>query len=164
MLKVRQALDADVAHVARNMRPSDVAEFLAVSPAANADELADLLLDRYGGHPGAIAVEIDGEPICIGAGLEGRPNVVTLLFFATPRFAEAAVGVTRFVTRNLFPRYRTAGVHRIEAISIEGYTDAHRWIEILGLRREAVLQGFGKNGEAFHQFAWVADHVRAAGT
>lgn len=164
MTRIDHALDGDVGYVASNMRQNDVDEFLAVSPATTREALAALLLDRYGGHPSAIVASKDGTPICVGAGIEARPNVVTLLFFATPRFSEVAIDVTRFITRNLFPRYRAAGVHRIEAVSIECYAEAHRWIEMLGLQREAVLRGFGKNGETFHQFAWVSENVRAVGT
>ena len=122
-----------------------------------------------GGHhirPGRvaiIAVHDEQGPVCIGGGIEHRPNVVTLLLFATDRFPYVALSLTRFVTRSLFTQYRNAGVHRIEAVSMVGHDEAHRWIETLGLKREAVLRGYGKNGETFLQFAWVADHVRPAG-
>lgn len=162
-LRFLPALDEDVRVVARGMRQSDVDEFLAVSPARDREELAQSLLDRFGGHPAAIAVHDDAGPVCIGAGIEGRPNVVTLLFFATDRFPAAAIGVARFATRQLFPAYRRAGAHRIEAVSIDGYDEAHRWIGLLGLKHEATMPGYGKNGQTFHQFAWVADDVRSPG-
>jgi len=158
-VRIEHASDDDVRRVAGQMRGSDVREFLALSAASDRDGLVQSLLDRYGGHPDAIAVRAADEPVCIGAGIEARPNVVTLLFFATDRFPEVAIAVTRFITRELFPRYRAAGVHRVEAVSIDGYDEAHRWIGLLGLKHEAVLRGFGKNGETFHQFAWVSDDV-----
>jgi hypothetical protein len=82
---------------------------------------------------------------------------VTLAFFATDQFPEIALGLTKFIKDRLFPRYRAEGVHRIECLSMEGYDAAHRWIGVLGLKREAVLPKFGKGGETFFQFAWVAD-------
>lgn len=151
---------AAVRHVAEHMRKADVREFLAVSFAETRAELADLLVERYAAHRSVICFFDDEEPVGVGALIEGRPNVTTLLFFATDRFASVALGIARFTKHRLFPRYREAGVHRIEAVSIEGHDSAHRWIEMVGLKREAVLPGYGKNGEAYHQFAWVADGVR----
>ena len=63
--------------------------------------------------------------------------------------------LTRFITKNLFEKYRAKGVHRIECVSIDGYDEAYRWIKLLGLHHEAVLPGFGKNAEVFRSFAWV---------
>lgn len=163
MMTVEHARDDDVRFVAANMRAKDAEEFLALTHAADRAALVDSLLDRYGGHPAAIAVHDDGGPVCIGAGIEHRPNVITLLLFATDRFPGVALPLTRFVTRELFYRWKVAGAHRIEAVSMEGHDEAHRWIELLGLEREAELRGYGKNGETFIQFAWVADHVRASG-
>lgn len=158
--RIDHALDEDVRFVAANMRQDDVDEFLAVSTARDRNELAEVLLDRYGGHPAAIVFRDGATPVGIGAGIEVRPNVITLMFFATDQFRAVAIDTARFVTRELFPRYRAAGVHRIEAVSIEGHTSAHRWIELVGLRREAILPGFGRGGETYHQFAWVRDDVR----
>jgi hypothetical protein len=153
----------DFAAVARNMRDSDLAEFLAVSFATDRDELATDLTDRYGHRNDLIAAFVDGEPVAVGAAIEARPNVLSLLFFATDGFPKAALPLTRFITRQLFPRCRTAGVHRIEAISIEGNTAAHRWIETLGLTLETPIYGHGKGGETFLQYAWIASHVRPSG-
>lgn len=163
-MRIEGALDEDVRFVAQNMRAADLAEFTAVSHARTRDEIAGSLLDRYGGHPAAIVARDDaGKAVAIGAGVEGRPNVVTLLFFATDSFPQIALGLTRFIRQNLFLRYRQAGVHRIEAISMDGHAAAHRWLKTLGLQHEAELRGFGKNGETFHQFAWVRDDVRSIG-
>lgn len=163
MTRFEPALDGHVAVVARGIRASDEREFLAASFAADKTDLIGQLIDRYGGHPEAIAAVDDMGPVAIGAPVSLRPNVVTLLFFANDRFARNALSITRFITRNLFPKLREAGVHRIEAASIDGYAEAHRWIETLGLQHEAALRGFGRGGETFHQFAWVRDDLRAPG-
>ena len=161
MTKIEHALDEDVRRVAANLRDKDVAEFLALSHAPDRHALAAQLLDRWGGHPAAIVVRDEEGPVCIGGGIEHRPNVITLMLFATDRFAGIALPLTRFVTRQLFYRWRVAGVHRIEAFSMEGHDEAHRWIELLGLDREAELTGYGRGGETFIQFAWVRDDVRS---
>jgi hypothetical protein len=150
----------DLSKVANGMRARDVAEFSAVNKVDNAFELATLMKERYAHRQDTFCV-YDGEtPVGIGAMIEGRPNVITLMFFATDELPNVVLGLTKFIKRELFPNYRKNGAHRIECVSIDGYEETHRWIETLGLKREAVLRGYGKNGEAFHQFAWVADHVR----
>jgi len=160
MLKIEAPTLEDVRHVAQNMRAADIREFQALSFGEDAAALAASLVERYGEHPDTIGFFVDDEPVGIGALIEGRPNVVTLLFFATDKFATAALGIAKFTKQRLFPRYRKAGAHRIEAVSIDGHDDAHRWIKLVGLDHEATMRGFGKNGETYHQFAWVADHVR----
>ena len=147
----------DARRVAGAMRERDVAEFLAVSRLEGKAELIEALADRYGGAPDAICAFAGEEPVAIGAMVQARPNVATLAFFATDRFPEVALELTKFIRNRLFPQYRGDGVHRIECISMEGYDDAHRWIGLLGLEREAVMPKYGKGGETFIQFAWVAD-------
>lgn len=160
---IAPALDEDVRFVAANMRAKDVSEFLALTHAPDRRALEESLLDRYGGHPLMVVAKADDVPVAVGGGVELRPNVATLVMFATDRFPDVALGLTRFVARNLFVRYRGAGVHRIEAVSMDGHIAAHRWIRTLGLHREAVLPGYGRGGETFHQFAWVAEHVCSPG-
>jgi hypothetical protein len=145
----------NVRYVAERMRDSDYREFSALSRTNSREELAADLVAAYGEHSSGICAYEGGEPVAAGAMVEGRPNVMTLMFFATDAFPQIALPLTRFITQNLFEKYRANGVHRIECVSIEGYEQAHRWIKLLGLHHEAVFPGFGKNGEAFHSFAWV---------
>lgn len=159
-MTIGKADEADVLFVAQNMRASDSREFLAVSQLPDAQALAVDLALRYGQNAATICVRDKTGPVAIGAGVEGRPNVITLMFFATDQFPFVAMATTRFIRQQLFPRYREAGVHRIECLSIDGNTDAQRWIETLGLKHEATLKGFGRGKETFHQYAWVADDVR----
>lgn len=147
----------DVAYVAARMRGRDAAEFMAVSKAATRADLASGLVDRYGGAPDAFCAYLDGKPVAVGAMVEHRPNVVTLMFFATDRLPTIGLALTRWITQRLFPRYKARGVHRIECASMDGYEEVHRWVELLGLKREAVMLGYGRGGETFVQFAWVKD-------
>lgn len=157
-MKINQASYADVLTVAREMRDRDFDEFSAVSPADTREDLARLLAERYGGRDDVLCAGDDEGPICIGGTIEARPNVLTLLFFATDRFPSIALPVTRFIRNNMLPRFFAAGVHRIEAVSLAGYDGAHQWLELLGLERETrPLLGYGKNGEAFVQFSKVID-------
>lgn len=159
-MRIEPASPAHVEAVASRMRERDRHEFMATSHATTPEELTDELVRRYAGFSGAICA-LDGvEPVAVGAMIEARPNVLTLLFFATDEFPRVAISLTSFITRRLFPSQRAAGVHRIECVSIVDHIDAHRWIGLLGLELEATAPGYGRGGETFYQFAWVAPGVR----
>jgi len=149
-----------VRYVAGRMRAKDVEEFIALSFAADAAALADDLVKRYATHSDGVCFFDANEPVGVGAMVEARPNVRTLMFFATDSFPNIALPIARFTKRILFPKYREAGAHRIECISIDGYEEAHRWIDLVGMSHEGAMRGYGRNGETFHHFAWVADNVR----
>lgn len=154
-LEIAGAEYMDIALVAARMRDRDVVEFLATSTAVDRPDLAMQLTRRYGQSNELIVARYDGEAVAIGGLIQHRPNVATLLFFATDAFPAVALGLTRFITRRLFPEVKAVGTHRIECVSHAEHTDAHRWIELLGLRREAEFKRFGRSGETFLQFAWT---------
>jgi hypothetical protein len=156
-MRIETATPTATRIVAERMRARDEAEFLAVSHAANRDELVQALVGAYGSRHDLIMASDGAGPVAIGGLIEHRPNVATLLFFATDSFQSIALGLTRFIRCNLFPKVIAAGVHRIECVSIDGYAETHRWIELLGLKREAVFKRYGKGAEDFVQFAWVSD-------
>lgn len=162
-MRVDTARPGYVRYVADRMRAGDIREFLPLTHVETAADLAELMVKLYSDHPDGLSFHDETGPIGIGAMVMGRPNVVTMLFFATDRFPRIAYPLARFTKKNLFPRYREAGVHRIEAVSIDGYHEAHRWIRLVGMSHEAALRGYGKGGETYHQFAWVAEDVRSPG-
>lgn len=158
---IETATTEQVREVAFNMRGRDFEELRATSFCATRDELADELARRYGGRDDVMCGSLNGEPVYIGGTIETWPGVMSLLFFATPEFRRCGLEATRFITRQLFPRYERAGIHRIQAVSLEGYAEVHAWLETLGLKREAVLPRFGKDGQDFVQFGRLAN-VRPA--
>lgn len=139
------------------MRGSDFREFRALSTADSRPDLACQLTERFGSRPD-VMVAFDGdEPVAVGGLLEQRPNVLTVLFFATDRFPVVARPLTRFVKQELLPRVKTAGAHRIECVVQAEHATAIRWIRYFGLRAEGLpMRGYGKSGETFQQFAWVS--------
>lgn len=162
-MRIKAATAEDIRTVALAMRARDFEELTALSPVDTRKDLADLLVSRYAGRDDILCGSKARQPICIGGTIEGRPNVISLLFFATDDFPRIALPITRFIRNNLFPRYFEAGVHRIEAASMEGYDAAHHWLGTLGLTPETgPMAGFGKRGEAFIQFAKVL-HADPAG-
>lgn len=159
-MRIERATASDVAYVALRMREADFRELSALSWAQSREDLADGLAQRYAAQEGAIVAAHGAEPVAVGALVEHRPNVVTLAFFATDTLPKIGGPLTRFIRNRLFKPVKTAGAHRIEAVSMVGHHAAHRWIEALGLTLEAVCHGYGRGGEDYLQFAWVRDDVR----
>lgn len=156
-MRVETATVEDVVDVAYRMRERDYLEFTALSDTDSPAELARRLGARYGRSGQAICAHHDDKPVAIGEMVIARPGVATLMFFATDDFPKIAISATRFIKWELFPRYREHGIHRIEAVSLEGYDETHRWLQTLGLAQEAVMPGYGRRAETFRQFAWVRD-------
>jgi hypothetical protein len=155
---VEPALPNDVARVAAAMRQRDRDEFMPMTHFERHEQLVKSLVQRFGGHPDVFTVFDDPGPVAVGGMLLHRPNVATLLFFATDDFkGKVAADFTRFVKQRLFPQYIAAGVHRIECQSIEAYASVHNWLEVLGLKEEATLPKFGRGGETYIQFAKVEE-------
>jgi hypothetical protein len=154
-LKLATPNYGSVLAVAERMRDRDAAEFMAVSPFPDRKALEFNLSSRYGARSDTYVVMHNGQAEAVGAMVQHRPHVVTLAFFSTDRFPEFAHPLTRFIVKRLFPQYRERGVHRIECVSIDGYAEVHRWIEALGLKREAIMPKYGRDGQTFVQFAWV---------
>lgn len=157
-MRVEAATPEHVFAVANAMRARDREEFMAVSTYRRHAELVENLVRRFGNHPDVIAAFWENTvPVVIGGLIQHRPNVATLLFFATDDFPKIGSELTRFIKQRLFAGYVAQGVHRIEAASIDGYDEVHRWIEVLGLKKEAVMRGYGRGGETYLQFAWVKE-------
>jgi hypothetical protein len=164
-MKIDAAVRKEIRYVAHAMRERDFEEFSAVSPYDDRDHLAKSLAELYGGRDDILVAYTDlNEPFAIGGCIVTRPNVATLLFFATPVFTAYKVAMTRFIKKEMFPALRDNGVHRIEAASLAGYPEVHGWLETLGMVKESEMPGYGKNGETFFMYAWVHDDVRSART
>jgi len=158
MLKIKSATAQEIYDVAVGMRERDFIEIGALNFAEGREDLAQALARRYMMNEDVLCASWSDRPICIGGFINTRPNVISLMMFATSDFPKIGVGITRFIKHQMFPRLEQAGVHRIEAISLEGYDEVHDWLRVLGLEAETEpLRNFGKNGEAFRYFARVMD-------
>jgi len=154
-MTISRATVGDVRAVALAMRDDDFAEFTATSYADDRNRLAHDLSLKYGGRDDVLVGMADGVPVCIGGTIEAWPGVISLLFLATDKFPLIGRGITRWIRRELFPRYLDSGIHRIQAISHAEHAGAHAWLKALGLREEARFKGFGREGQDFIQFAKV---------
>lgn len=156
-MRIDYATADDIRTVALAMRQPDFDEFVALAQTDDRIELADVLAARYAGRPDVMVAFWEAQPVAVGGLVENRPHVLTALFFATDAFPQIALEVSYTVARMLRD-IKASDVHRIEAVSLVGHDEAHRWIRHFGLQPEgSPMRGYGKNGEAYQQFAWVKD-------
>jgi hypothetical protein len=145
----------NIRFVAERMRERDLAEFSATSYFGDRENAAQYLVDNYAEYPGLECVTLDdGTPVGIGGVIWLRPNVGSMLFFATDDFDKIVVSLTRHAAKNIYAPAK-AVAHRIECFSLATYTQMQQWVEVFGLRPEATLRQYGKNGEDFIVYAWV---------
>jgi hypothetical protein len=153
-MKVIPADEDNIRYVAERMRDRDLAEFSAMSFFDDRQNAAERLVESYAGYPGLECVTLDdGTPVGVGGPIWLRPNVATMLFFATDDFDRIVVSLTRHSRQNVFGPAK-ALAHRIECFSMAGYTQMQQWVELFGLRPEARLRRYGKRGEDFIIYAW----------
>jgi hypothetical protein len=156
MVRIEEGTNEALRAVVSDIRDADVREALATSWWSSREALQSDLVARYSDRDDTYAAFLDARAVAFGAMVEIRPGVVSAGFFATEDFPQIAVPVARFVRRNLFPAYRRAGIHRIGCMIIDGYDSAMDFVQLLGLKREHEVRGYGKDGESFYSFAWVA--------
>lgn len=140
----------NVAYIAHNMREWDRHEILATRWD---DDLDGLINDCLAWRGFTWAVGLD-EPIALIGAAPLHPCVWQVHMFATDRFTDVGIGLTRFALRVIIPALKAAGAHRLECRSIEGHIVAHRWLEFLGGVHEADLPMYGRKGETFRLYAW----------
>lgn len=101
----------------------------------------------------------DDCPVAVYGHLPLWPGVWSMWLVATDNFRSIGKSMTRQVRDVILPALFGAGAHRLECRSMEGHSDAHRWLELLGARREATHRGYGRGGEDFHLYVWEAARV-----
>lgn len=155
-MRIEAATPAGVYAVAIRMRLHDATELSAVLPYDRVPDIALHMSDAYGDRDDVKVIWAGRERVAVIGSIMPRPGSLALLMFATDGLPAIGLPLTRWLKREWMPRMASAGIHRIEAVSIAGYADMHRWLEVLGLRAEGVLRRYGKRGEDFLQFAWTA--------
>lgn len=151
---IRQAEPEEVFYVAKNMRERDFEEISALKYTDERDELAYQIANATADFE-TVYVIGDTEPVVIFSYIPVRPGVWNLGMFATDKFKSVSLYLTKRIIRDIIPALDRAKAHRVEAFSIEGYEEIHRWLRFLGLKEECTLSRYGKNGENFKVFSWV---------
>lgn len=157
MVEIRPATFMDLAYIAINMREWDRKEIFATLNSEQPVDFAQFVMRIS--DVAHIAYK-DRTPVAAVGAHEMWPGVWSVWAFGTDRFSEVGLSLTRFVRKTLIPALIKAGAHRGECRSIEGHTEAHRWLEALGMQREAEHPGMGKSGETFYTYSRL--HTKAA--
>ena len=149
--------------VALHMRDRDLEEVTATGWATGRQEWADhitALLESHAGRAVIRGASRHGRPVSVFGAIECWPGVWSAWMVATDEWPRVALRTTRAVIREVLPAVWARGAHRIEARSISGYDEAHRWLKTLGASHESTLQAFGRDQQDFEVFVWRSDdHV-----
>lgn len=145
-------------HVAANMRAKDAEEVFATCWRDDPAQLANCLIALPGD---GVVFKLDDVPACAMGAAQMRPGVFSMWMFGTDDFPKVKFYVQKYSKRVIIPALVAAGCHRAECQSLASHTEAHDWLtRSFGAKKEAVLEGFGKNGETFFQFARLFPNVR----
>lgn len=140
----------DVVYVARNMRERDRLEINATNRNEDPDDFAMRVVQYYGDFSG-VAWD-DRRPVACFGCTEAHPGVWEAWMFATDDLPGIGLELTRHLKKVMLPHLIALGAHRVEARSMAGHEDAHRWLKSLGAVQEARLRRYGKHGEDFILF------------
>jgi hypothetical protein len=69
--------------------------------------------------------------------------------FTSPEIIRHKISLTKIVKRLLFKAEQETGLHRIQALVLETFTQGRAWIQLLGFKSEGVLSCYGPNRENF---------------
>ena len=149
------AIYADVVYIARRMRKRDAEEIFPLTWSGRPEDLA---VASVAGGISTVALSGD-VPVAAWGAIEGRPCFWNVWMFATDRWPEVALSVTRHINREMMPAMINAGAVRADCWSMEGHDDAHRWLELLGAVREASLEDYGANRKVYHCYSWTKSRL-----
>lgn len=142
----------DASYVAANMREVDRAEiFCQLAPDARSETLAYMSLNGGGQQ---WCAWLEGEPIACWGWSQLTYAGGILWAWGTNDFVKAVPAITNAAINELVPMFDEAGMQYLEARSMVGHDEAHRWLKLLGGVPSCTLPTYGRNGEDFVLFTW----------
>jgi len=156
-MRVVQPTYEHLSYLVEHMRELDRRELGATG--ANFETLPGMIL-RYRVFAFA-AVESDGTPVAAWGMMQQRPGVGAGWAFGTNRWRRAVPAMMDNITNWVLPFLIDTGFHRVEAAALAYRADVRKFLELIGAKPEAVLQQWGRNGEDFIEYRWLADEYRA---
>lgn len=145
----------DLFYVANNMRQEDKEEIFATRWDDDPESMCLEIVNSPHISAYANTMGIDRPIAAIGA-VPMWPGVWSVWMFATPEFHKIGKSMTKYVRDIMIPNLRKHG-HRAECRSHRNHKKAHRWLEMLGAKRESTLESFGKDKQDFFVYAWHND-------
>ncbi|MHC2536988.1 hypothetical protein [Bradyrhizobium diazoefficiens] len=110
------------------------------------------------------AYDFNDGPVAIWGMIQRRNHVGAGFAFGTDGWGKAATTIVRNIRRFVVPFLLESDYHRVEALALAQRTDVGRFMELIGAQPEAVLRGYGVNGEDFISYRWLADEHRRTRT
>lgn len=146
-----------VRDVVLNMRLADWREIFCCRAGDDAESFVDeMILHCAAGFCAYVARAVgEAAPVAVIGVAALTPVVGSAFMFATDQFDEIGWSLTRRLKSEIVPGLRRAGLARVECRAWEGNSAALRWLRHLGAKPEAVLRGYGRDGETFIQMAWT---------
>lgn len=151
-LNIVDAPVEDIFAVMDNLREADRKEAYATVWEESPQHLT-LLAKQHWGDFGWLFY-YDNTPTCVVGATQLWPGMWSAWMLGTPDFPKIGTHVTKFISRDMRDMLKARNAVRLEARSHIEHHDAHRWLELLGAEKEAVLQRYGKNGEDFVIYRW----------
>lgn len=138
------------------MRESDKAEIYALR---NYDNPLQLALDAHAAirnmGRGRIAW-VNGKPAAVAALTEEWPGVWYIWMFGTEDLKAAAVPLMRWFRHEAKDILTVCKGHRLHCDSKWDHYEAHKMLKAMGAREEHRFPKYGKDGEDFIRFVWLA--------
>lgn len=160
MIRFGEVTALDCMAVARRMRERDWREISAVLGEFDRGDFGYAVYRSWQmrGRAGFV-VSLDGEAVAVMTALSETPTSVQVAMYGSDKFKHVALAATRHVRRVVAPALVADGVLRAECRCWEEHHDARGWLRLCGAREEAVIAGYGKDGETFIQMAWRPQDV-----
>lgn len=140
-------------YITNHMAKDDLAEILATHWLDTTEGFAEQCVNTNGLKLCALAD--DGTPVAMGGIAFFMPKVGTAWMVGTERMIEKRLEVTRYCKNAVNNSINSNIIHRVHAFASGLHYRTHPWLEAIGLKREAVLHKWGKNGEDFILFSLV---------
>lgn len=137
-------------YIAQSLRESDLAAVAALDKS-----LYDVERACEACHMGWMFSLDSGEPVYFYGLKNTRGAVWNVSTIATDKFQHIVLSLTKYIQRVIVPSIIQVGAGRVECFSLDGQDVTQKWLERLGMRREATFHKYGKNGEDFHVYAWL---------
>lgn len=154
-MKITAPEHASVFHIAQNLREIDRVEIFAIRNHDNPFMLTNEVMTR---PEMSWVLWHDDVPAVLLGGVEMWRGVWSIHCFGTNDWHKLAIPLTRFVKKVMLPLlFNKFDAHRLEADSIANHSQAHRWMEMCGARREGVKAKRGRGGEDYFTYVIVKD-------
>jgi hypothetical protein len=87
------------------------------------------------------------------------PGVWNVGFFATDDWGSIFTSASIYAKKLVNKAVTSKLVRRVEARSLYSYTQAHKWLEWLGAKKECELKDWGLGGQTYYLYCWkISDY------